>query len=73
MDPVTGLVAQSTGLVRDPFAGNQITSGMLSPQALTYLNAFYPAPNYGPGGNSFPNFVERERATHRLPTNSGWD
>jgi hypothetical protein len=57
VDPVTGLVAQSTGLVRDPFPGNQVPSGMIIPQALTYLHAFYPAPNYGPGGNNFPNFA----------------
>ena len=57
-DPVTGLMAQSTGLVRDPFPANQIPSGMLTPQALTYLHAFYPGANFGPGGNSFPNFTD---------------
>jgi Carboxypeptidase regulatory-like domain/TonB dependent receptor len=57
VDPVTGLVAQSTGLVRDPFPGNIIPQSMLNQQALTYLHAFYPKPNYGPGGNSFPNLA----------------
>lgn len=56
VDPITGLMAQGTGLVRDPFAGNLITTP-LTPQALTYVNAFYPAANFGPGGNSFPNFT----------------
>jgi Carboxypeptidase regulatory-like domain/TonB dependent receptor len=55
VDPVTGLVAQTGGLVRDPFPGNQIPSTMLNSQALTMLKAFYPLPNYGTGG--FPNFA----------------
>lgn len=58
VDPVTGLVATNTGLVRDPFPGNIIPASMAAPQqVLTYLHAFYPLPNFGPGGNSFPNFV----------------
>ncbi len=56
-DPVTGLTATSSGIVRDPFPGNIIPVGMLNTQALSYLHAFYPAPNFGPGGNSFPNFA----------------
>ncbi|HUY13798.1 MAG TPA: TonB-dependent receptor [Terriglobia bacterium] len=56
-DPVTGLVAQSTGLVRDPFPGNIVPTSMLNPQALAYIHAFYPLPNFGPGGNSFPNLA----------------
>ncbi len=57
VDPTTGLVAQSTGLVRDAFTGNMIPSSLITPTAAVYLNAFYPAPNYGPGGNTFPNYV----------------
>lgn len=57
VDPSTGLVAQSTGLVRDPFPGNIIPGAMLNPQALAYIHAFYPSPNFGPGGNSFPNLA----------------
>ncbi len=57
VDPVTGLIAQSSGFVRDPFAGNIVPSGMLNPQVLAYIHAFYPLPNYGPGGNSFPNYA----------------
>lgn len=56
-DPVTGLVAQTTGLVRDPFTGNQINPSLFTPIALPYLKAFYPMANFGPGGNSFPNYV----------------
>lgn len=56
VDPVTGLTAQSSGLVRDPFPGNIIPQGRLSPQALLYIKTFFPLPNFGPGGNSFPNF-----------------
>ncbi len=58
VDPATGLVAQSSGLVRDPFAGNVIAGVPLNPQALTYLDHFYPAANFvAGGGNPFPNYV----------------
>jgi hypothetical protein len=44
-------------MVRDPIPGNNIPSVMpLNATALTYLNATYYAPNYGPGGNSYPNY-----------------
>ena len=57
-DSVTGLVATRTGLVRDPFPGNMITGIPLNPQALTYLNHFYPLPNFVPGGGHvFPNYA----------------
>jgi hypothetical protein len=58
-DSVTGLVAQSTGLVRDPLPGNSVPSNLIADpaQVTTYLKAFYPLPNYGPGGNSFPNYT----------------
>jgi hypothetical protein len=62
-DQITGIVAQTTGLVRDPFPGNQIPSSMLTSQALTYLHAFYPSPNFGPGGNNFPNFADTSPQT----------
>lgn len=60
-DPVTGLMATTSGLVRDPFPGNIVPSTLISPQALTYIHAFYPAANFGPGGNSFPNFTDHSR------------
>ena len=56
-DPTTGLVAQTSGFVRDPFPGNIIPTSMLNAQALAYLKAFYPLPNFGPGGNVFPNLA----------------
>jgi hypothetical protein len=56
-DPTTGLVAQTSGFVRDPFPGNVIPTSMLNAQALAYLKAFYPLPNFGPGGNVFPNLA----------------
>lgn len=57
VDAISGMAAQTSGLVRDPFPGNIIPTSMLTPQALTYIKAFYPAPNYGPGGLSYPNFA----------------
>jgi hypothetical protein len=56
-DPTTGLVAQSSGFVRDPFPGNIIPASLLNAQALAYLKAFYPLPNFGAGGNSLPNLA----------------
>jgi hypothetical protein len=63
VDPVTKLMATSSGLVRDPFPGNIIPANMLTPQALTYLKAFYPTANYGPGGDSFPNYAAASAQT----------
>jgi len=60
IDPITGLMATSSGIVRDPFPGNVIPASMLNPQALAYLHAFYLPPNFGPGGNSFPNWAKTE-------------
>jgi len=60
VDPLTGLTATTTGLVREPFAGNIIPSAELAAHdsiPLLYLKAFYPAANFGPGGNSFPNLA----------------
>jgi hypothetical protein len=56
-NPYTTRLAPNGQLVRDPFPGNVAPSGMLNAQALTYLRAFYPLPNFGPGGNHFPNFA----------------
>jgi hypothetical protein len=57
IDPVTGSVATSTSLVRDPFQGNIIPGNLLTQQMLTYTHAFYPGANFGPGGDSFPNWA----------------
>lgn len=46
VDPVTGLVAQSTGYVRDPFAGNIIPGTRISSVAAKLL-ALFPSPNTG--------------------------
>jgi hypothetical protein len=56
VDPVTGLVAKTTGLVRDPFPGNVINLP-LNQEALTYIKAFYPLPNLNVAPNIFPNFA----------------
>jgi hypothetical protein len=55
-NPYSTRPAPNGQLVRDPFPGNIIPSNMLNRQMLTYLHAFYPPANYGPGGNSFPNW-----------------
>ena len=56
VDPMTGLTAMSSGLVREPFAGNQINLP-LTQEALTYLKAWYPSPNLNVPPNTFPNFA----------------
>jgi hypothetical protein len=42
VDPVTGLVANSTGLVREPYNNNQIPVGDFDPVAANYLKLPYP-------------------------------
>jgi hypothetical protein len=42
VDPVTGLVAQSSGLVRTPFANNQIPTTSFDPVAAAYIKLPYP-------------------------------
>jgi hypothetical protein len=44
------------GLVRDSFPGNIIPSNMINPTALLWIKSLWPAANYGPGGNHFPNY-----------------
>lgn len=44
VDPTTGLVAVSTGIIRDPFPGNAIPSNQINP-AVPVLLSFIPPPN----------------------------
>jgi TonB dependent receptor-like, beta-barrel len=44
VDPVTGIVAATTGFVRDPFSGNQIPASRLDANAVRLMN-LYPEPN----------------------------
>jgi hypothetical protein len=50
-----GTTAMAT--VRDPFAGNVIPPTMINPTALLWIKSLWPTANYGPGGNSFPNYT----------------
>jgi hypothetical protein len=43
VDPVTGIVAASSGYVRDPFPGNMIPNGRVDPVAVRLMN-LYPLP-----------------------------
>jgi hypothetical protein len=52
VDPGTGVTAQQSGYVRDPFPGNRIPASLINPVAAKVLT-YYPAPN-GPGSvNNF--------------------
>ena len=53
VDSTTGLVAQGTGLVRDPFPGNKIPSSLMNVASLAYLKAWYPAPNLSGSGANY--------------------
>lgn len=55
IDPVTNLVAQRSGYVREPFQGNIIPSQRISPVAAKLLSLF-PMPNAN-NGNIVNNFV----------------
>ena len=57
-DPVNPAVT-----IRDPFPaapggspGSQVPAGYISPQALVYIKAFYPAPNLNVAPGVFPNY-----------------
>lgn len=47
VDPVTGLIAQQSGYIRDPFPGNRIPTSLIDPVAAKVV-PFFPSPN-GPG------------------------
>ena len=47
VDPVTGVVATQTGIIRDPIAGNIIPSSMMDPVGKKFAQ-YYPKPT-GPG------------------------
>lgn len=52
VDPVTGLIAQTTGFVRTPFANNMIPSARFNPVGAK-LASFYPTPTGGGISNNF--------------------
>ena len=52
LDPVSGLVATSTGFVRDAFAGNRIPAGRIDANALRLIN-LYPAPTQAGLNNNY--------------------
>lgn len=54
IDPLTGLLATTTGFVREPFAGNMLPANRVDPNAIKLLN-LYPLPNTGSG--IFDNFA----------------
>jgi hypothetical protein len=51
-DPVTGLVAQQSGWIRDPFPGNIIPPPLLNPVAQAAIK-YYPAPTNNGLANNF--------------------
>src|SRR5439155_1611909 len=45
VDPVTGLTAVGSGVVREPFAGNIIPRSRINPASALILDRFIPPPN----------------------------
>ncbi|HEX5482017.1 MAG TPA: TonB-dependent receptor [Terriglobia bacterium] len=54
VDPVSGLIAQSSGYVRDQFPGNMIPAGMINPAIARFAQIWYPSVSQG-GVNNFIN------------------
>ncbi len=52
VDPVTGMVATTSGFVRDPFAGNRIPASRLDANALRLMQ-LYPEPNQAGLNNNY--------------------
>ena len=52
LDPMTGMVATTTGFVRDPFANNVIPVGRLDPNALRLMQT-YPEPTQAGLNNNY--------------------
>ncbi|HEY6292615.1 MAG TPA: carboxypeptidase regulatory-like domain-containing protein [Terriglobia bacterium] len=74
VDPTTGLVAQTTGNVRDPFPGNTIPSGMVSPITAAYAGIWYPSTSGLSSPNSFnsnPNTINQYQLSGRIDHSFG--
>jgi hypothetical protein len=72
VDPVTGLIAQQSGFIRDPFQGNRIPTSLINPVSAKVL-VFYPSPN-GPGSvNNYTSTIgvpaSQDKYTFRIDQN----
>ena len=68
LDPMTGISAQSTGYVREPFAGNILPAARFSSVAAKLL-ALFPAPNAG-GSSIVNNYAS---APYYIQATDGFD
>ncbi|HXJ93259.1 MAG TPA: carboxypeptidase regulatory-like domain-containing protein [Terriglobia bacterium] len=74
LDPTTGLVARTTGNVRDPFPNNTIPSNMISPAMAAYAKIWYPSVNTGGANNIFntnANTINSYQYSGRIDHNFG--
>ena len=67
VDPVTGLVATTTGFVRDPFANNTIPANRIDPNALRLINLYPQATQAGLNNNYTVNRLNNDD-THAFDT-----
>lgn len=61
-DPITGIVAQGTGFVRDPFPNNTILPNRLDPNAINLLNLYPPPTSPGIFNNYANNPIIKNKA-----------
>lgn len=74
VDPVSGLVAKTTGNVRDPFPGNIIPSNRISPITAAYAGIWYPAVTTAGSNNirnTNPNTVNQYQFSGRIDHSFG--
>lgn len=74
VDPTTGLVAKTTGNVRDPFPSNTIPSSSISPITQAYAKIWYPSTNTGGSNNIFntnPNTINQYQLSGRIDHSFG--
>jgi hypothetical protein len=72
VDPVTGIIAQNSSYIRDPFPGNRIPASLINPVSANVLT-FYPTPN-GPGAvNNYTSTIgvpaSQDKYTFRIDQN----
>jgi hypothetical protein len=78
VDPLTGLTAKGNGLVREPFANNQIPTGRFDPVAQNYLKLKFPTNfingkvvgNLAEYGQNQPEFTQNDY-TFKIDQNIG--
>jgi outer membrane receptor protein involved in Fe transport len=67
VDPTTGMIATTTGFVRDPFPGNRVPANRIDPNALRLINLYPQATQPGLNNNYTVNRLNNDD-THAFDT-----